>query len=74
MSASTKRRVQKRSEALGVSGLRPVQIPVPDTRAPGLEEEYRRQCELVAAADREDVELMDFLDVSLDELLKETKP
>lgn len=67
------KRVQKRRDALRAAGLRPVQIWVPDTRAPGFAEEYRRQFELVAAADREDVELMQFLDASLDELLEETK-
>ncbi len=73
MPASVKQRVQKRREALRAAGLRPVQIWVPDTRAPGFAEEYRRQFELVAAADREDLELMNFLDASLDEMLDETK-
>lgn len=34
------------------AGLRPIQIWVPDTRAPGFEEECRRQCELLAKAER----------------------
>ena len=73
MPASVSQRVQKRRDALRAAGLRPVQIWVPDTRAPGFAEEYRRQFELVAVADRADVELMEFLDASLDEMLKETK-
>ena len=35
MPASTQQRVQKRRDALRAAGLRPVQIWVPDTRAPG---------------------------------------
>ena len=73
MPASVSQRVQKRREALRAAGLRPVQIWVPDTRAPGFEEEYRRQVALVAEADRNDPELMGFLDASLDELLDESK-
>ena len=33
------------------SGLRPVQLWVPDTRAPGFAAECRRQCERIAAAE-----------------------
>ena len=43
MPSSTRERVQKRRNALRAAGLRPVQIWVPDTRAPGFAEEYRRQ-------------------------------
>lgn len=35
--------VRKRREALRVSGFRPVQIWVPDSRRPGFAAEYRRQ-------------------------------
>jgi hypothetical protein len=35
-------------------GLRPVQIWVPDIRAPGFAAEIRRQCEHINAADRRD--------------------
>ena len=42
-------------------GLRPIQIWVPDTRAPGFAEEARRQAKLVAAADDFD-ETMDFIE------------
>lgn len=43
-------RVKRRRAKLRRAGLRPVQIWVPDTRAPGFAEECRRQCELIAAA------------------------
>jgi hypothetical protein len=55
-------RVQKHRDALRKAGLRPVQIWVPDTRAPGFEEECRRQARLVAEADRQNSELSSFLD------------
>jgi len=71
MPASVKQRVQKRRAALRAAGLRPVQIWVPDTRAPGFEEEYRRQAALVGAADRANKEDMDYLDAALDQLLSE---
>jgi len=41
-----------------------VQIWVPDTRAPGFAEECRRQCRLLAAADKLDPELDTWLDAS----------
>ncbi len=43
MSTSTSLRVQKHRAALRASGLRPVQIWVPDTRRAGFAEECRRQ-------------------------------
>lgn len=47
-------RVQRRRDKLRAAGLRPIQIWVPDTRAPGFAEECARQCRLVAASpDRE---------------------
>jgi hypothetical protein len=61
-------RVQKHRIALRDAGLRPIQIWVPDTQAPGFFEECRRQSALVAAADRADNELMSFLDDSLADL------
>lgn len=67
MPASVKQRVQKRREALRAAGLRPVQIWVPDTRAPGFAEEYRRQAALVGAADLANKEEMAFLDAALAE-------
>ncbi len=61
-------RVQRRREALRAAGLRPVQIWVPDTRRPGFAAECRRQAALVAAADRHDPDLSDFMDAALTDL------
>lgn len=60
-------RVQKHRLGLRASGLRPVQIWVPDTRRPGFAQECRRQSSLVAQADAADAEMMDFLDKALAE-------
>jgi len=43
MRATTSERVQKHRTALRASGLRPLQIWVPDTRSAGFAEECRRQ-------------------------------
>lgn len=52
MSSSTSaERVRRRRAKMREAGLRPVQIWVPDTRAPGFAEECRRQCERIAAAE-----------------------
>jgi hypothetical protein len=59
------RRVQKHRNALRMAGLRPVQIWVPDTRRPDFEEECRRQCFLVAQADRADTAIQQFMDEAL---------
>jgi len=67
MPASTRQRVQKRRDALRAAGLRPVQIWVPDTRAPGFAEEYRRQAALVGAADLANKEEMAFLEAAAEE-------
>lgn len=40
-------RVQKHREMLRTSGLRPLQIWIPDTRRPGFAEECRRQSRLL---------------------------
>jgi hypothetical protein len=47
-------RVRRRRDKMRAAGLRPVQIWVPDTSAPGFADECRRQCELIAAAERMD--------------------
>jgi hypothetical protein len=70
MSSNTAFRVQKHRLALRDAGLRPIQIWVPNTKAPGFFEECRRQSALVAIADRADSELMSFLDESLADLDK----
>lgn len=72
MSSSAKR-VQKHRDALRAAGLRPVQIWVPDTRAPGFAEEYRRQAALVGAADAKDDEMWAILDAALADALDEKK-
>jgi hypothetical protein len=46
-------RVQKNRASLRASGLRPVQIWVPDTRRPDFAAECRRQSELVSKSDEE---------------------
>ena len=67
-------RVRKRRDALRAAGLRPVQIWVPDMRRPGFAEECLRQSRVVAAADAADVELDDFLDAALVDLVDPQDP
>ena len=62
MRANTSERVQKHRAALRASGMRPIQIWVPDTRAPGFAEECRRQSLLAAASDNNDKGLMTLMD------------
>lgn len=73
MPTPVSKRVQKRREALRMSGLRPVQIWVPDTRRPGFSEECRRQALLVAAADARDEGLDAFLDAALEDVGKDAE-
>jgi hypothetical protein len=47
-------RVKRRRDKMRASGLRPIQIWVPDTRAAGFAAECRRQCGVIAAAERTD--------------------
>lgn len=61
-------RVQRRRNALRAAGLRPVQIWVPDTRREGFAMECQRQAALVAASERHDSELADFLDAAIADL------
>lgn len=61
-------RVQKHREALRRSGLRPIQIWVPDTRRPGFAEECRRQCRLAARDDLADAALRQFMDEALEDV------
>ena len=68
MAKPVRLRVQKHREAMRAAGLRPVQIWVPDTRAPGFDEECRRQAAVVAAADVADPELAAFMDAALADL------
>ena len=63
---SVARRVREHRDTLKVSGLSPVRIRVPDTRAPGFAEACRRQTALAAASDRADGELTRFVDAALE--------
>ncbi|MFT0548682.1 antitoxin MazE family protein [Allopusillimonas ginsengisoli] len=58
-------RVQKHRNALRMAGLRPVQIWVPDTRRPDFAEECRRQCRLIAKAEKADTQLDRLMDESI---------
>ena len=58
--SNSAQRVAKRRAALRAQGLRPVQIWVPDTRAPGFAEECARQAAIADAANRADPELVQF--------------
>lgn len=51
MPLSRAEQVERRRAKLRAAGLRPVQLWVPDTSAPGFAEECRRQSLLIAAAD-----------------------
>ena len=46
-------RVERRRAKLRAAGLRPVQIWVPDARAPGFSEECRRQSQLIKESETE---------------------
>jgi len=65
MRTSTSARVQKHRTALRESGLRPVQIWVPDTRRPGFAEECRRQS-LLLQGDAHEQETTDWLVTTAD--------
>jgi hypothetical protein len=65
MRTSTSARVQKHRAVLRESGLRPVQIWVPDTRRPGFAEECRRQSQLLQS-DAHEQETTDWLDAAAD--------
>ena len=62
--STSAQRVEKRRAALRAQGLRPIQIWVPDTRAPGFAEECARQAAIVDAANRADPDLMQFMDAA----------
>lgn len=65
MRTSTSARVQKHRAALRESGLRPVQIWVPDTRRAGFAEECRRQS-LSLQGDSHERETADWLEAAGD--------
>ena len=58
-------RVMKHRDALRQSGLRPLQIWLPDTRRAGFEDEYRREAARLAQADRDDASLGAMMDEAL---------
>lgn len=64
---SATRRVRRHRAARRASGLRLVQLWIPDSRAPGFAEECRRQTALAAASDRADADLGGFLDAALED-------
>ena len=64
---SAARRVQKHRDARRASGLRLVQLWIPDSAAPGFAEECRRQTALAAASDRADADLGGFVDAALED-------
>jgi hypothetical protein len=74
MPSPVSERVRKRRAALRASGLRPIQIWVPDTKRPGFLDECRRQARVVASADRADRDLDAFLDAALIDLDPEVEP
>jgi hypothetical protein len=51
---SSGERVERRRAKLRAAGLRPVQIWVPDTRAPGFDAECARQARLVREAETQE--------------------
>lgn len=61
-------RVQQHRERLRRAGLRPIQIWVPDTRAEGFLAECRKQSLLVASTDKDDTELMEFMENALTDI------
>jgi hypothetical protein len=60
--SDSRKRVAAHRAELRRQGLRPIQIWVPDTRAPGFAEEARRQSRLVDANRAEFDEMMDWIE------------
>ena len=61
-------RVQKHRNALRMSGLRPVQVWVPDTRQAGFSEECRRQSILADQEDIKDKGMQSIMDSTLSDI------
>jgi hypothetical protein len=51
--AANRAKVKAHRDKLRAQGLRPIQIWIPDTRAPGFTEEVRRQCRIIANSPHE---------------------
>jgi hypothetical protein len=66
MATSTAQRVQHHREGLRASGLRPLQIWVPDTRRPGFAEECRRQSRSLHG-DPHEREVLQWLEAAADD-------
>jgi hypothetical protein len=62
---SSRQKVAEHRKRLRAQGLRPIQIWVPDVRAPGFAEEARRQC-LAVARSPHAKEDQDFIDAASD--------
>ena len=67
---SSRMKVREHRERLRRQGLRPIQIWVPDVRAPAFRSEARRQSLAVAASSRahEDQAFIDAISTSIDEV------
>lgn len=61
-------RVQQHRERLRRAGLRPIQVWVPDTRSAEFAAECRHQSLIVASNDKDDGELKELLDESLNDI------
>jgi hypothetical protein len=61
MATPGSKRVRKHRESLRASGLRPVQIWVPDTQREGFAEECRRQSRLVSR-DPQEAEVLEWIE------------
>ncbi len=59
MALSRSERVERRRAKLRAAGLRPIQIWVPDTRAPGFADQCRRQSRVIRDAETEASRLED---------------
>ena len=70
MGMSVAQRAQRYRAHLRASGMRPIQIWVPDTRVMDFQEECKRQSLLVAKADRQDSALIDFMDELLEDMTR----
>ena len=68
MGTSTSERVQKHRTSLRASGMRPIQLWVPDTRSLGFANECRRQSMLAVAAEADDKDLANFMDDALSDV------
>jgi hypothetical protein len=60
--AGVAERVAKYRASMRAAGMRPIQIWVPDTTAPGFAEECRRQSKLIANDHAHEKEIMDWIE------------